>query len=88
MAASRMFVDAHIVRICEEVEAIHIRKQAEACAQIYTEQNIQIWQPSKGGIGILTLHVFEGKLNRAVGCGSDGPLQEEDLMELESIFAT
>ncbi|KAJ5638996.1 uncharacterized protein N7484_006858 [Penicillium longicatenatum] len=88
MAAPQIFVDVHTARICEEVERMHIRKQAETCAQIYPEQKMSIWQPPKGGIGILTLPILKGKLNRAVGCGSDGPIQEDDLRELESIFAT
>lgn len=67
---------------------MHIRKQAEAYAQIHPEQKIKIWQPQKGGIGILTLPILQGKLNRAVGCGRVSPLQEDDLRELESIFAT
>ncbi|KAJ5549595.1 hypothetical protein N7513_006829 [Penicillium frequentans] len=87
MSAPQIFVDAHTAHICEEVELMHIRKQAEACAQIYPEQKISIWQPQKGGVGILTLPALTGKLNRAVGCGRGSPLQEDDLRELEAIFA-
>ncbi|KAJ5733832.1 hypothetical protein N7493_002618 [Penicillium malachiteum] len=40
----------------------------------------------KGGLAIRTLPEFEGKLNRAVGCGKDELLQEKDLKELELIY--
>ncbi|KAJ5483086.1 hypothetical protein N7539_006532 [Penicillium diatomitis] len=40
----------------------------------------------KGGIAIRTLPVFLGKLNRAVGLGSQGTLSEDELREFESMY--
>ncbi|KAJ6016108.1 hypothetical protein N7540_010699 [Penicillium herquei] len=86
MSPPQIFIDQNKAHIFEEVEAIHVRRQAEICAKIYPEEQIMIHSAPKGGLAIRTLPEFEGKLNRAVGCGKDELLQEEDLKELELIY--
>ena len=87
MESPQIFIDEHTARICEQVEAMHLRQQAEMCTQIYPERQILMQSAMKGGILIRTLAQFDGKLNRVIGCAKDAPIGEDDLKELESIYA-
>ncbi|KAJ5308569.1 hypothetical protein PENANT_c044G08030 [Penicillium antarcticum] len=57
---------------CEETEAVHFRRQAETCWQLFADDIIIQDMPS-GGVAIRTLAMSQGKLNRAVrvGLGSE-----------------
>ncbi|KAJ5117016.1 hypothetical protein N7456_001364 [Penicillium angulare] len=87
MSIPQILIEQGAAHVCEAAEAIHIRRQAEQCAQIYPTHQVLIREASKGGVAIRTLPDFQGKLNRVVGCGKHGLLQESDLHELKSIYA-
>lgn len=87
MAAPQLFIEPHFANQCEDAEALHIWRQAEVCAQLYPDQDVIFRSVTNGGIVIRTLPVLTGKLNRAVGCGKDGDLDQRTLRELESMFA-
>lgn len=81
-------IERHTAHLCEYAELLHIRRQAEVCKELYPDQEVLIQSVPKGGIAIRTLPAFQGKLNRAVGCGEEGELADADLKELETVFAT
>ncbi|KAJ5593799.1 uncharacterized protein N7459_000007 [Penicillium hispanicum] len=87
MRASQVVIPVQTARQCEHAEALHIRRQAEVCTQLYPEQEIVIRLGPRGGVTIRTLAIFEGKLNRAVGYGPDRALRADEVEEIESIFA-
>lgn len=87
MESPQIFVDERIARICEQVEATHLRQQAEMCTQIYPERQILMQSAMQGGTLIRTLAQFDGKLNRVIGCAKDAAIGEGDLKELKSIYA-
>ncbi|KAJ5220506.1 hypothetical protein N7468_009710 [Penicillium chermesinum] len=67
---TQVFIDAHIANLCETAEAIHVQRQAG----------------TQGGVLIRTSSALTGKLNRAVGSGKQGALDNADLEKVESIF--
>lgn len=87
MPASELLTEPYTAHRCEDAEALHIRRQAEVCQELYPDQKVLIQRVPKGGIAIRTLPAFDGKLNRAVGCGEEGELADADMKELESVFA-
>ncbi|OQD72568.1 hypothetical protein PENDEC_c020G01231 [Penicillium decumbens] len=88
MPAPKLLIEPHTAHRCEDAQALHIRRQAEICQELYPNKNVLIQPVPKGGIAIRTLPAFRGKLNRAVGCGEEGELADADLKGLESVFAT
>lgn len=87
MPAPKLLIEPSTAHRCEYAEVLHIRRQAEVCQELYPDQKVLIQPVSKGGIAIRTLPAFDGKLNRAAGCGEEGELADTDLKELESVFA-
>lgn len=87
MPAPELLIERYVAHQCEDAEALHIRRQAEICQKLYPDEKVLTWPVPKGGTAIRTLPAFDGKLNRAVGCGGEGELAEADLKELESVFA-
>ncbi|KAJ5261021.1 hypothetical protein N7478_011616 [Penicillium angulare] len=87
MSVPQIFVEQGAAHVCEAAEAIHIRRQAEQCAQIYPKREVLIQEPPTGGVAIRSLPDFEGKLNRVVGCGKNALLQESDLSDLKAFYA-
>jgi GNAT superfamily N-acetyltransferase len=87
MSASSLFTVLSTAKRSEYAEVIHLSRQAEVCRRLFPEQDVLI-QPVPGGIAIRTLPIFLGKLNRVLGLGMEGKVLDEDLCNLESIFAS
>lgn len=86
--ATHVFIEPHIAALCEHAEAIHIQRQAEQFASLNPKQGVLVQPGPKGGVLIRTASSLKGKLNRAVGSGKDGELDDKDLERLESTFQT
>ncbi|KAJ5379662.1 uncharacterized protein N7496_002090 [Penicillium cataractarum] len=87
MSVPQLLIEPQLANQCEDAEELHIWRQGQVCAQLYPDQDIVFRPVPNGGIVIRTLPAFTGKLNRAVGCGKDGKIDQETLTELESLFA-
>lgn len=79
-------MDIDTTKCCEHAEMLHIRRQAEVCQELYPNEDVAIQPLPSGGIAIRTRAIFQGKLNRAVGCGNARGIDEEDVRGLEEFF--
>ncbi|KAJ5745028.1 hypothetical protein N7533_009898 [Penicillium manginii] len=79
-------MDTDTTKLCECTEMLHIRRQAEVCQELFPNEDVAIQPLPSGGIAIRTRAIFQGKLNRAVGCGDAREINEEEVRGLEEFF--
>ena len=69
----------------EEADIAHIRRQIEACSQLFPDHK-SFNVPVSAGIASITLPSFGRKLNRITGYGMKGPVSGEELAVAEDLF--
>ena len=69
----------------EEADIAHIRRQIEACSQLFPDHK-SFNVPVSDGIASITLPSFGRKLNRITGYGMKGPVSGEELAVAEDLF--
>lgn len=77
-----------IAETLEEVDAIHLTRQAEICRQIFPDHRVQALKIDHGaGVAAVTLPLFGRKLNHVVGFGMGGPVTGQDLATIENLYS-
>ncbi|CAL5874232.1 uncharacterized protein PFLUO_LOCUS8520 [Penicillium psychrofluorescens] len=87
MSAPQCWISSAVAEESEHVEATHLCRQADVCRQLFPQFDILTEHAAKAGTVIRTMPEFQGKMNRVVGFGTTGPVDEADVRELESTYA-
>ncbi|KAJ5606654.1 hypothetical protein N7510_009435 [Penicillium lagena] len=87
MSAPQCWISSAVVEESEHAEVTHLCRQADVCRQLFSQFDILTEHQAKAGTVIRTLPEFQGKMNRVVGFGTPGPVDEADVRELESTYA-
>ncbi|KAJ5679947.1 hypothetical protein N7462_008191 [Penicillium macrosclerotiorum] len=87
MPAPTLSIKTPLVEQCEEAEVIHIQRQGETYAKLHPDKSVVVRPIPQGGVAIRTMFAFDGKLNRAVGCGKEGDMHDTTLRDLDLTFA-